>query len=231
MYKRQGYVNRSGVRDQTFKLGYTKRPPGGRYTAIYSGIDAQQIKLITGGLQTQVVTLRALEIDSSARTRGYLYFHATQEALTETYKIWERGLESVVIPTGNYSFNETELQLQSDHTKTFWGSINYQSGDFYDGERERSSIGLGWRPSIRFRTTLNYTLNDVKLPHGDFTTRLVQLRSDVIFSSTLSWVTLLQYDDISETMGINARLHWIPEAGREAYIVLNHNLQDFDRDN
>ncbi|MBH97232.1 MAG: hypothetical protein CMM56_02140 [Rhodospirillaceae bacterium] len=226
-----GYVNRSGVRDQTFKLGYTKRPPGGRYTAIYSGIDAQRIELITGGLQTQVVTLRALEIDSSARTRGYLYFHATQEALTETYKIWERGLESVVIPTGNYSFNETELQLQSDHTKTFWGSINYQSGDFYDGERERSSIGLGWRPSIRFRTTLNYTLNDVKLPHGDFTTRLVQLRSDVIFSSTLSWVTLLQYDDISETMGINARLHWIPEAGREAYIVLNHNLQDFDRDN
>ena len=90
---------------------------------------------------------------------------------------------------------------------------------------------MGWRPSIRFRTTLNYTLNDVKLPHGDFTTRLVQLRSDVIFSSTLSWVTLLQYDDISETMGINARLHWIPEAGREAYIVLNHNLQDFDRDN
>ncbi|MCH2668360.1 MAG: DUF5916 domain-containing protein, partial [Gammaproteobacteria bacterium] len=226
-----GYVNRSGVRDQTFKLGYTKRPPGGRYTAIYSGIDAQRIELITGGLQTQVVTLRALEIDSSARTRGYLYFHATQEALTETYKIWERGLESVVIPTGNYSFNETELQLQSDHTKTFWGSINHQSGDFYDGERERSSIGLGWRPSIRFRTTLNYTLNDVKLPHGDFTTRLVQLRSDVIFSSTLSWVTLLQYDDISETMGINARLHWIPEAGREAYIVLNHNLQDFDRDN
>jgi len=226
-----GYVNRSGVRDQTFKLGYTKRPPGGRYSAIYSGIDAQRIELITGGLQTQVVTLRALEIDSSARTRGYLHFHATQESLTETYKIWERGLESVVIPTGNYSFNETELQFQSDHTKAFWGSINYQSGDFYDGERERSSIGLGWRPSIRFRTTLNYTLNDVKLPHGDFNTRLVQLRSDVIFSSTLSWVTLLQYDDISETMGINARLHWIPEAGREAYIVLNHNLQDFDRDN
>ena len=226
-----GYVNRSGVRDQIFKLGYTKRPPGGPYAAIYSGIDAQRIELIDGGLQTQVVTLRALEVDSSARARGYLHIHSTQEALTEPYTIWKRGLESVAIPIGNYSFEETELQIQSDHTRTFWGSLNYQSGDFYDGERERSSVGLGWRPSIRFRTTLDYTLNDVKLPHGDFTTRLVQLRTDVIFSSTLSWVTLLQYDDISETMGINARLHWIPEAGREAYIVLNHNLQDFDRNN
>ena len=54
---------------------------------------------------------------------------------------------------------------------------------------------------------------------------------DVAFSSTLSWVTLLQYDDISESMGINARLHWIPEAGREGFLVLNHNLQDFDGDN
>ncbi len=27
------------------------------------------------------------------------------------------------------------------------------------------------------------------------------------------------------------RLHWIPEAGRELYFVVNHNLQDFDRDN
>jgi hypothetical protein len=51
-----------------------------------------------------------------------------------------------------------------------------------------------------------------------------------VFSSTVSWVTLLQYDNFSETVGINSRLHWIPQAGREAFIVLNHGLQDFDRD-
>jgi hypothetical protein len=26
-------------------------------------------------------------------------------------------------------------------------------------------------------------------------------------------------------------LHWIPEAGRELYFVINHNLADPDRDN
>jgi len=31
-------------------------------------------------------------------------------------------------------------------------------------------------------------------------------------------------------MGLNSRLHWIPEAGREMYLVFNHNVQDFDRD-
>jgi len=27
------------------------------------------------------------------------------------------------------------------------------------------------------------------------------------------------------------RLHWIPEAGKEVYFVINHTLEDFDRDN
>ena len=27
------------------------------------------------------------------------------------------------------------------------------------------------------------------------------------------------------------RLHWIPQAGREVYFVVNHNIEDLDRDN
>jgi hypothetical protein len=59
----------------------------------------------------------------------------------------------------------------------------------------------------------------------------VSIQADVAFSSQLSWVTRIQYDNVSEMMGVNLRLHWIPEAGREAFIVLNHNLEDFDLDN
>ena len=47
----------------------------------------------------------------------------------------------------------------------------------------------------------------------------------------MSWLTLVQYDNVSETMGVSARLVWIPQAGREAYVVLNHNLQDLDLNN
>jgi hypothetical protein len=53
----------------------------------------------------------------------------------------------------------------------------------------------------------------------------------VAFSSTVSWVNLIQYDNVTETMGANLRVVWIPEAGKEFYFVINQNLQDFDRDN
>ena len=51
------------------------------------------------------------------------------------------------------------------------------------------------------------------------------------FSSKLSWVTRIQYDNVSERWAVNMRLHWMPEAGREAFLVLNHDLEDCDLDN
>ena len=41
----------------------------------------------------------------------------------------------------------------------------------------------------------------------------------------------MQYDNVSEVMGFNSRLHWIPEAGRQAFLVFNYGLIDRDKDN
>jgi hypothetical protein len=56
--------------------------------------------------------------------------------------------------------------------------------------------------------------------------RLARAGLDIIMSARLSWVNIVQYDNASRTVGINSRIHWIPEAGRELFIVLNHNLDD-----
>ena len=69
------------------------------------------------------------------------------------------------------------------------------------------------------------------MPNGKFTTRIINTNFDIVFSSKLSWTNLIQYDNVSEVMGLNLRLNWIPEAGQELFFVINHNLQDFDRDN
>ena len=46
----------------------------------------------------------------------------------------------------------------------------------------------------------------------------------------LSWVNLIQWDNGTDILGINSRLHWAPQAGRDFYLVLNHSLQDLDED-
>ena len=66
-----------------------------------------------------------------------------------------------------------------------------------------------------------YTENDVDLPSGSFTSRLASLRSDFAFNSRWSWSNLLQYDNTAEVAGINSRLRYLPEAGKEVMLVLN----------
>jgi len=64
---------------------------------------------------------------------------------------------------------------------------------------------------------MSYETNDIHLPEGSFITRLAQYRTEVVFSPRLSWTTLIQYDNQSEVLGLNSRLHWFPEPGREAF--------------
>ena len=108
------------------------------------------------------------------------------------------------------------------------GSIAYESGGFYDGDRASLQPNISWRPSEHFSLSVSSSINDIELPEGNFTTRLTRLTTEVVFSSTLSWVNLIQWDNGSDILGINSRLHWVPQAGRDFYLVLNHNLQDLD---
>ena len=57
---------------------------------------------------------------------------------------------------------------------------------------------------------------------GDFSTRVIQARANLAFNARWSWMNIIQYDNVSDTAGINSRLRWHPEAGEDLYIVWNH---------
>jgi hypothetical protein len=140
----------------------------------------------------------------------------------------------VVVPPGTYDEDSLGIQLSTGtHRKVSVNAryVNYPYGRFYGGSRLQRYVELTWRPSARYRVLLSRETNDIDLPQGAFLTRLVRAGFDIAFSPTLSWVNLIQYDNVSEVAGINTRLLWIPKAGREIYFVINHNIEDLDRDN
>jgi hypothetical protein len=63
------------------------------------------------------------------------------------------------------------------------------------------------------------------LPEGKFDNRVVSANLAVTFTSTLSWVNLIQFDNVSNDLGIDSRFRWTPEPGRKFYVVLRHNVQ------
>ena len=100
-----------------------------------------------------------------------------------------------------------------------------------DGEIRSVEVDIGWRPSKHFSARVSYGIDEVELPQDEFEAQLVSAQFDFVFSNTVSWVNLIQYDNVSESIGLNSRLHWVPQAGRNVYLVLNHNYEERMSDN
>ena len=132
----------------------------------------------------------------------------------------------MIIPIGDYKWDNYRLEVRTGAQRGLAGSLVYDNGDFYGGTKETWKPQIAWRPSPHFLFDLSYELNDIDLPEGSFETRLTSFRAEVVFSSRLAWVNLFQWDNDSNVLGINSRLHWVPRAGQEGFFVINHSLAE-----
>jgi hypothetical protein len=232
-YPAVGFIDRIGIRDQALDFGRTWRFVGKPLRSFYTGLDNYRVtKLDTGNEESKIISLR---VTAQNNTQDNLFSRAVvnREVLLAPFTIYvapEDPSFRVVIPAGDYTFTDYRIGIDSGDQRKIALRVALTAGEYFAGRHENSSGEVTWRPSPKLRFGLSYDAHEIDLPAGEFTVRQSTLRAELIFSSTLSWVNLIQYDNVSENLGLNSRLHWIPQAGREGFIVLNRNMTDLDRD-
>jgi len=100
------------------------------------------------------------------------------------------------------------------------------SGSWYDGTASHASVEFSWRPDVNFRGALDYTENQANLVAGSFASRQLTLNGDWYFSPEWNWQNLIQYDNQSDNLGVQSRMHWMQEDGREVFLVINTGWQE-----
>ena len=218
-----GYVNRKDVSNYAAELGYTLRRSGKPLQTVRAAVDFQQFNgLNDGELQSRVITWRTPELFNPLNDQFKLFFIQNTEVLRTPFQI----SNGIFVPVGRYDFNETQITFDTSGSRAVSGSLTLSDGAFYTGDRWKAGGDVTWKMSSHFWFTGAFEYNDVKLPEGDFIVRLMSSRFDVMFNATWSWVTLIQYDNVSNSIAAHSRVRWIPEAGREMFIVFNHNLAE-----
>jgi hypothetical protein len=176
--------------------------------------------LETGELQSEDWFWRVLNLNTHAGGQGGGGVFRNREGLDQPFQIQP----GIVIPAGEYTFSGIQGEVRTTNQRALAARFNFSSGGFYNGDRNQYNAGLEWRPDEHFFMNLNYNLQDVSLPAGDFITRLVSVNANYAFNSKWSWINLLQYDNGSDVMGLNSRLRWNPQAGEDLYVVVNYNF-------
>ena len=221
-----GFASRTDVVDTEAEAGYRWRPKDSWIRAIYSGVEGQVVNAINGQDRSQEVNLKFTEIENQTADRLELEHSFVEERLTESFEI----SDGIVIPAGTYSFDHSCGTIYTGEQRVVATETTVCKGGFYDGDIFVVATRTTWRPSPHWRIAVGGEYNDVDLPQGDFITRLLMLNVDIAFNVAWSWENFFQYDNDSETIGVNSILRWIPRAGREAVLAINSQLEDFDRD-
>ncbi|MBF8269845.1 MAG: hypothetical protein HW386_1554 [Gammaproteobacteria bacterium] len=214
-----GFVNRVGIRRSQLNLAYRLRPEHDWIRSIFSFVRLEHIENLEGEVETQAAFLRPLQLENH---RGDIFalmvFHG-REVLTNYFRI----SPGVIIPPGDYSFNRAGGELVFAQERMFAPLLAAFFGEFYDGTRVNYRAGFAWRPNRHIYAGLNYDYNKIELPAGNFQTRLIQISANWAINAEWSWTNQVQYDNFSNTIGVNSRLRWNRAAGEDVYLVLNHN--------
>ncbi len=229
-----GYVNVTDIEDHHLNFGYRHfLQPDKLFRSVLLAFEAYRAEnLANGSLNNENIGIR---LSSFTNTNGsafgrYINYKEVLQAPFTIYRASD-GSRIVTIPVGEYSWDEYFLGLQWGTQRKLAGGLNLQGGDYYTGTHFSKRGNVVWRPNRNFVVDLSFTEDNIQLPYGDFMLQLFGLNAQYAFSSTLSWSNLIQYDNISENIGINSRLHWIPKAGQQTFLVLDWGLMDPDKDN
>jgi len=229
-----GFVNNTDVEVHHANAGYRHfLAPNSFFRSIALLAEGyREENLDDGSLNTENLDLRLTSF-TNTNDSYWTRYNYYKELLQQPFTIYRAsdGSGTITIPAGEYSWNEYFMGFQWGGQRKLSGSLQLQGGDYYDGTHFQKNGNVTWRPNRNFSLRFSFTENRIELPGGNFTLRLFGLNSQYAFSSTLSWSNLIQYDNISENMGLNSRLHWIPKAGQQAFLVLNWGLIDADKDN
>src|SRR5688572_12827580 len=221
-----GFAARTDFEATFGGLGYTWRPENSWVRSIETEIGAEFVEPINGSDRNHEIELKLFEVENQAADRLELDYLFVEEEFAESFEI----SEGVVIPAGAYNFDHACLTLYTGEQRVLATESTVCDGGFYDGSILVFETKTTWRPSKHLKIIFGGEYNDVDLPQGDFVTRLATLNLDVAFSTAWSWENFIQYDNVSDTVGLNSILRWIPQAGRETVLALNTQQEDFDRD-
>ena len=130
----------------------------------------------------------------------------------------------MLIPEGEYWWQYQRVGFQSARKRPLIVGFDYLFGEFYDGDKDSYIIRTFFKPIRYVGLELNYTLDQVRLPAGNFDSRLASARLQLTITPDLAWYNLLQYDNESESIGYNSRIRWEFRPGAQLFLVLNQAI-------
>lgn len=143
------------------------------------------------------------------------------ERLKSPFDILGNG--QVVLSPGTYITYNANIELQTAEYRPVSGTVGLSYGGFWSGTRLQLDTGLTARPATGLSLAVDWEFTTTQFDQGGFDAHVVRLNGTYSPTPDLSLSTRIQYDNVSDRLGLFARLRWITKPGSDLYLVLTRN--------
>ena len=231
-----GFAQRAGFRRHQPTLTIAPRPaflPWVRQTE--HEIHFEYLTDMDGRLLTRNLNFTFLQVNFESGDRFSFGGGENFERLDDPFTLRGSGGMTAEIPAGDYRSWGWSISGGTAGRRMLSGSLGVERGDFWDGRRSQLDMSATIRPRRGVTISTDYQRNEVRLEQGALDTNLYRLSASWNLSPLTSMSGNVQYDDVSQVLGLFARARWIVRPGNDVFVVWSHNWQNevarlFDRE-
>ncbi|HSH76357.1 MAG TPA: hypothetical protein VLA09_11785, partial [Longimicrobiales bacterium] len=219
-----GFVTRNDYRQLQQRIGWSPRPrlPGIRSLSFGANF-MNQWQMSSGTLEDQQLQFDVLGINFESGDGLNVSATRTNEYLDRQFEV----SEGVPIEIGRYQYWDYRVNFRTAGQRKLGMFANYSWGGFWNGDRTQLNTRFNVRAIPGFTLSPGLERNDVTLPQGSFTASVYSIEGQWNPSPWVSFTNQLQYDDVSELVGLFARMRWIVRPGNDVYLVYTHNWVNY----
>lgn len=219
-----GFVTRNDYRQLQQRIGWAPRPrwfPWLR-SLNFGASFMNQWQMSSGRLEEQQLDLNLLGVNLESGDGFDVSAGRTNEYLDRTFFV----SQGIAIAPGRYEYWDYRVDFRTAGRRRVGMYTGVSWGGFWEGERVQVNSRVNFRPTPGFNFSTGIERNDVTLPQGAFTANVYSVDTQWNPSPWVGVTTQLQYDDVSEVVGLFARLRWIVKPGNDVYLVYTHNWRN-----
>jgi hypothetical protein len=222
-----GFASRNGFRRLQPQVSWNPRPA--RWPAIRQFEFQTRLEYLTdldGVLETRAIGATPLRIRFRSGDQFSVNVVNQYERLINPFRI----ADGIVLPSGEYSANGYSIDARTASQRPLSFNVGLNGGQFWSGTIVAWDFGVDVRPTPSVSLGTDMQLQSVDLPQGSFSTALTRVSASWYPTPWTSLTTRMQFDDVSDRLGLNVRLRWIVRPGSDFYFVYAHDWEEtFER--
>ncbi|CAN5838984.1 hypothetical protein BH23GEM6_BH23GEM6_09310 [soil metagenome] len=220
-----GFVPRRGFRRLQPSLQFSPRPANLPQVRRFDfGLRGEYLTDMAGNLQTGSFGLGVLGVRFESGDQISLDYDRNFERLQREFRLHPDTMMNTLVAAGGYDFGGWELSGNTAGRRRISGAASIGQGSFWSGDRTQygASVTLRARPGVSFSSGVER--NSVQLPDQRFVTDLIRFAAGWHATPATSVTGNVQYDNVSNMVGLNTRFRWIIRPGSDLFLVYSHNM-------